>query len=64
MRNARSNGELNKLAPADHAAHEWYRFVRSFPPHLQLRPALRAAVLEHPRASARGDLSLLGLRLD
>jgi len=32
MRNARSN--FNKLAPADHVAHEWYRFVLSFPPHL------------------------------
>ena len=24
----------NKLRPEDHAAHDWYRFVLSFPPHL------------------------------
>lgn len=31
----RSNGmEVNKLLPVDRAAHEWYRFVLSFPPHL------------------------------
>lgn len=28
------NGELNKLAPADRAVHDWYRFVLAFPPHL------------------------------
>ncbi len=28
------NGESNKLHPQDRAAHEWYRFVLSFPPHL------------------------------
>jgi DNA modification methylase len=28
------NGNLNKLMPHDRAAHEWYRFVLSFPPHL------------------------------
>lgn len=26
--------ETNKLAPDDRAAHDWYRFVLSFPPHL------------------------------
>lgn len=26
--------ESNKLLPADRAAHDWYRFVLSFPPHL------------------------------
>jgi len=26
--------EQNKLRPEDHAAHDWYRFVLSFPPHL------------------------------
>ncbi|HZT83152.1 MAG TPA: DNA methyltransferase [Gemmataceae bacterium] len=31
----RGNGqEANKLLPEDRAAHEWYRFVQSFPPHL------------------------------
>jgi SAM-dependent methyltransferase len=29
-----ANGEANKLYPEDRAAHEWYRFVLSFPPHL------------------------------
>jgi hypothetical protein len=28
------NGSLNKLMPHDRAAHDWYRFVLSFPPHL------------------------------
>lgn len=30
----RSNGEANRLAAADRAVHDWYRFVLSFPPHL------------------------------
>lgn len=29
-----SNGDNNKLYPADRSIHEWYRFVLSFPPHL------------------------------
>ena len=33
-RRTRSNGSANKLAPEDAPAHEWYRFVLSFPPHL------------------------------
>jgi hypothetical protein len=33
-RSARSNGENNKLQPEDRPAHDWYRFVLSFPPHL------------------------------
>lgn len=28
------NGSANKLSSADKAAHDWYRFVLSFPPHL------------------------------
>jgi DNA modification methylase len=28
------NSKLNKLYPEDRAAHDWYRFVLSFPPHL------------------------------
>lgn len=28
------NGNQNKLLSADRAAHDWYRFVLSFPPHL------------------------------
>jgi hypothetical protein len=27
-------GDANKLSPRDRAAHDWYRFVLSFPPHL------------------------------
>jgi hypothetical protein len=27
-------GDANKLSPEDHPAHDWYRFVLSFPPHL------------------------------
>lgn len=31
----RANGqEVNRLLPEDRPAHEWYRFVLSFPPHL------------------------------
>jgi SAM-dependent methyltransferase len=29
-----SNGNANKLDSRDRAAHDWYRFVLSFPPHL------------------------------
>ena len=29
-----SNGRKNALLPGDTAAHDWYRFVLSFPPHL------------------------------
>lgn len=29
-----TNGENNKLYAEDRAAHDWYRFVLSFPPHL------------------------------
>ncbi len=30
----RSNGAMNTLLPGDAPAHDWYRFVLSFPPHL------------------------------
>jgi DNA modification methylase len=30
----RKNAEANKLSTEDRAAHDWYRFVLSFPPHL------------------------------
>ena len=33
-RKQRSNGDINKLDPTDRAAHDWYRFVLSYPPHL------------------------------
>jgi SAM-dependent methyltransferase len=29
-----SRGDSNRLEASDHAAHDWYRFVLSFPPHL------------------------------
>lgn len=29
-----TNGDANKLSLADRPAHDWYRFVLSFPPHL------------------------------
>ena len=32
--NQRSNDKINRLASADRAFHDWYRFVLSFPPHL------------------------------
>jgi SAM-dependent methyltransferase len=31
---AATNNGSNKLGPEDRAAHDWYRFVLSFPPHL------------------------------
>lgn len=33
-RTRRSNGEANRLEAADRPAHDWYRFVLSYPPHL------------------------------
>ncbi len=30
----RRNSDLNKISPEDRHAHDWYRFVLSFPPHL------------------------------
>lgn len=29
-----SPGNINRLQTEDRAAHDWYRFVLSFPPHL------------------------------
>lgn len=34
IRPVSTNGTNNRLQPQDRAAHEWYRFVLSFPPHL------------------------------
>src|SRR6202035_2494002 len=31
---ASARPDSNRLEPADRAAHDWYRFVLSFPPHL------------------------------
>ena len=40
------SGKLNKLMPHDRAAHDWYRFVLSFPPHL-VRQYLERFGLDH-----------------
>src|SRR5438874_7272638 len=29
-----ANGDANRVQAGDRAAHDWYRFVLSFPPHL------------------------------
>lgn len=29
-----SNGSANRMVNADKSAHDWYRFVLSYPPHL------------------------------
>src|SRR5215210_9553142 len=34
LANAIKNGYINKMYAEDMAAHDWYRFVLSFPPHL------------------------------
>jgi len=34
VRRRTANGEMNRLQAEDRAAHRWYRFVLSFPPHL------------------------------
>lgn len=34
QRDPNGNGNSNKLSPEDRPAHDWYRFVLSFPPHL------------------------------
>jgi len=33
-KSTRADPTVNRLDPADRAAHDWYRFVLSFPPHL------------------------------
>jgi hypothetical protein len=40
------NGKQNKLMPHDRAAHDWYRFVLSFPPHL-VRQYIERFNLDH-----------------
>ena len=34
VRHHGTNHDINKLYPQDRAAHDWYRFVLSYPPHL------------------------------
>jgi hypothetical protein len=45
QRDRNGNGDLNKLSPEDRPAHDWYRFVLSFPPHL-VRDYLRSFGIE------------------
>ncbi|MFQ3633550.1 DNA methyltransferase [Roseiflexus sp.] len=40
------NGEINKLLDHDRPAHDWYRFVLSFPPHL-VRDYIKRFGLRH-----------------
>ena len=42
-----SNGRMNALLPSDTAAHDWYRFVLSFPPHLVREYIDRLDVNDH-----------------
>lgn len=41
------HGNLNKIALDDHAAHNWYRFVLSYPPHLVREYVKRFGVGDH-----------------
>jgi hypothetical protein len=41
------NTTMNRLALADSAAHEWYRFVLSYPPHLVRHYLERFGAGEH-----------------
>ncbi len=43
------NASRNRLAPEDSAAHDWYRFVLSYPPHLVRHYLDRFGVTEHSR---------------
>lgn len=43
------NGNLNKLGVADQAAHDWYRFVLSYPPHLVRQYLDRFCLKPHQR---------------
>lgn len=44
---AKSGAELNKLGAEDRAAHNWYRFVLSYPPHLVREYLERFEVTSH-----------------
>ncbi len=41
-----TTGNLNKLSPLDRQAHDWFRFVLSFPPHLVREYLTRFGVTE------------------
>jgi DNA modification methylase len=47
---AKAEREDNKLKPADRPAHQWYRFVLSFPPHLVREYITRFGLTSHHRA--------------
>lgn len=42
-------GDLNKLSPDDQPAHDWYRFVLSYPPHLVRDYLKRLSVTKRDR---------------
>lgn len=44
-----SNGEINRLLDQDRPAHDWYRFVLSFPPHLVREYAERFGIRRQHR---------------
>jgi DNA modification methylase len=46
----KAGAEANKLFPQDRAAHDWYRFVLSFPPHLVRDYLERFSVSKNQRA--------------
>ncbi len=45
----RNDGAQNKILPEDRAAHDWYRFVLSFPPHLVREYLQRFGMNRHKR---------------
>ena len=48
-RHAASNPDANKMLPQDRAAHDWYRFVLSYPPHIVRDYVSRFALTEQHR---------------
>lgn len=48
-RHRQSNGEMNRLLDQDRPAHDWYRFVLSFPPHLVREYIERFGILRQHR---------------
>ncbi len=45
----RTKREINKLSPLDRSAHDWYRFVLSFPPHFVRDYLQRFAITSNKR---------------
>lgn len=48
-RHRQSNGEMNRLLDQDRPAHDWHRFVLSFPPHLVREYIERFGILRQHR---------------